>query len=170
MFAPSLLGKGSGLGPGVGSMIEVEALNALLTEGVPFNRVLGIQVVAVGPERAEVLLPEAPERLNHVGTVHAAALFGLGEASSGAMVIATFSDLQGQGYVPLAAAARIAYKKASRGEMRGVATLAADEQERVRGEVASAGKSRFVVPVQLLDAGGVVTVEMSVEWALVKPR
>jgi len=133
--------------------VDVEALNAMLIGAVPFNRVLGIRVAAIEPERAEVLLPEASERLNHVGTVHAAALFGLGEATSGAIMLAAFGALQTDGIVPLAVEVRIAYKKASRGDMRGVATLSRAEQERVRAEVSAAGKSRFVVPVQLVDAG-----------------
>ena len=82
-----------------------------MTQAVPFNRVLGVQFIAVEAERAEAMLPEAPERLNHVGTMHAVAQFGLGEATSGAMVLAAFTDLQGEGYIPLAASAQITYRK-----------------------------------------------------------
>ncbi|HEX3272870.1 MAG TPA: YiiD C-terminal domain-containing protein [Ktedonobacterales bacterium] len=151
-------------------MADLETVSAIMTQAVPFNRVLGLQFVAVEPERAEVVMPEAPERLNHVGTIHAAAQFGLGEAASGAMVMAAFADLQGEGYIPLAASAQIAYRKPSKGDLRGVATLTTDEQARVRAEVEANGKARFSIPVQLLDAQGVVTTEITVEWALIKPR
>jgi acyl-coenzyme A thioesterase PaaI-like protein len=151
-------------------MADLEMVRTLMTQAVPFNRVLDLQFVAVEPERAEVVLLEAPERLNHVGTIHAAAQFGLGEAASGAMVMAAFSDLQGQGYVPLAASAQIAYRKPSKGDLRGVATLSTTEQARVRADVETNSKARFSVPVQLLDAQGVVTTEITVEWALIKPR
>lgn len=149
-------------------MLDLAAVQAIMTGAVPFNRVLGIRVEAVAPERVEVVLPEAPERLNHVGTLHAAAQFGLGEATSGSMMVAAFGDLQAAGAVPLAAEATIRYRKASRGELRGVATLAHDEQARVRGEIEASGKSRCTVQVQLIDAGGTVTTEMSVEWVLLK--
>ncbi len=151
-------------------MADLETVSAIMTQAVPFNRVLGLQFVAVEPERAEVVMPEAPERLNHVGTIHAAAQFGLGEAASGAMVMAAFADLQGEGYIPLAASAQIAYRKPSKGGLRAVASLTTDEQARVRADVETNGKARFSVPVQLLDAQGVVTTEISVEWALIKPR
>ncbi|HEY7019475.1 MAG TPA: YiiD C-terminal domain-containing protein [Ktedonobacterales bacterium] len=151
-------------------MADLETVSAIMTQAVPFNRVLGLEFIAVEAERAEVVLPEAPERLNHVGTIHAAAQFGLGEAASGAMVMAAFADLQGEGYIPLAASAQIAYRKPSKGDLRGVATLSIAEQERVRAEVQTNGKARFSVPVQLLDAQGVVTTEITVEWALIKPR
>jgi acyl-coenzyme A thioesterase PaaI-like protein len=151
-------------------MADLETVRTIMTQAVPFNRVLGLQFVAVGTERAEVVLPEAPERLNHVGTIHAAAQFGLGEAASGAMVMAAFADLQGQGYVPLAASAQIAYRKPAKGDLRGVASLTTAEQARVRADVETNGKTRFTVPVQLLNTQGVVTTEITVEWALITPR
>src|SRR5947209_20571074 len=108
-------------------MADLEMVRTIMTQAVPFNRVLGLQFVAVGDERAEVVMPEAPERLNHVGTAHAAAQFGLGEAASGAMVMSAFADLQGEGYIPLAASAQIAYRRPASGELRAVATLASAE-------------------------------------------
>ena len=150
--------------------MEVEAVNQLMTQGVPFNRVLSLRVVAVAPERTEVMIPEAPERLNHVGTAHAAVEFGLGDATSGTMVIAAFGDLQNQGYVPLVASAHITYLKPAKGELRGVASLDLATQQRVRSDVQSNGKARFSVPVEIRDANGTVVAEMVVEWALVKPR
>jgi acyl-coenzyme A thioesterase PaaI-like protein len=149
---------------------DLETVSAIMTQAVPFNRVLGLQFVVVESERAEVVMPEAPERLNHVGTIHAAAQFGLGEAASGAMVMAAFADMQGQGYIPLAASAQIAYRKPSKGDLRAMATLTSDEQTRVRADLETNGKARFSVPVQLLDAQGIITTEISVEWALIKPR
>jgi acyl-coenzyme A thioesterase PaaI-like protein len=151
-------------------MANLESVNALMTQTVPFNRVLDVRVTAVEPERAEVALPASPERLNHVGTVHAAAQFGLGEAASGAMVVSAFGDLQAEGYVPLAAKAAITYRHAAMGDLRGVATLAHAEQERIRQDVRETERARFVVPVQLLDGAGAVTTEMEVEWALVRRR
>lgn len=148
----------------------LERVSQMLTQAVPFNRVLGVRVAVVEPERVEVVLPEAAERLNHVGTVHAAAQFGLGEATSGAMVLAAFGDLQAQGVVPLAAEATIRYRKPARGALRGVSTLAREGQERIREEVRETGRARFTLPVQLLDADGVVTTELEVSWVLVGER
>jgi acyl-coenzyme A thioesterase PaaI-like protein len=150
--------------------VDLETLNQVMTQGVPFNRVLGVRVVALGPARAEVAIPEAPERLNHVGTTHAAVEFALGEAASGAMVVSAFVDAQAQGYVPLAAGARIAYLKPARGDLRGIAVLAEDAQRQVRADLESNGKARFSVPVEIRDAVGTLVAEMVVEWALVKPR
>lgn len=149
-------------------MLDLAAVQAMMLGAVPFNRVLGVRIESVAPERVEVVLPEAPERLNHVGTIHAAAQFGLGEAASGSMMLAAFGDLQAAGAVPLAAEATIRYRKPSRGDLRGVATLSNAEQARVRAEIMASGKGRCTVAVQLIDAEGVATTELSVEWVLLK--
>lgn len=150
--------------------MDVEGVNAIMTQGVPFNRVLGLRVVGVEPERAEVTIEDAPERQNHVGTVHAAVEFALGEAASGAMVVSAFHDLQGEGYVPLAASARISYLKPAKGQLTGVATLRQDTQQLVHSEVQANGKARFSVPVEIRNGDGTVVADMAVEWALIKPR
>lgn len=151
-------------------MADLESVNAMMTQAVPFNRVLGIRVTAIEPERAEVTLLAAPERLNHVGTIHAAAQFGLGEAASGAMVVSAFDDVQAEGFVPLAAEATITYRRAASGDLRAVATLTREEQERIRRDVHESGRARFTIPVRLLDSAGTVTTEMDVGWALVPKR
>jgi acyl-coenzyme A thioesterase PaaI-like protein len=149
-------------------MPDLGDIQQLMTEGVPYNRVLGIRVASISPEQAEVALPAAPERLNHVGTTHAAVQFGLGEAAAGTMVVAAFGDFQAQGYVPLAAQAEIKYRHPARGDLLGVATLATAEQERIRTEVAAKGRARFAVPVQILDAQETVVAELTVQGVLVK--
>lgn len=151
-------------------MADLESVNTLMTQAVPFNRVLGVRVTHVEPERVDVVLPSALEQLNHVGTVHAAAQFGLGETASGAMVMSAFYDLQGDGYVPLAAEATITYRRGAKGDLRAQATLSSEEQARIRRDIVEAGKARFVVPVQVFDGAGTLTTEMRVEWALVRRR
>ncbi|HEX8730720.1 MAG TPA: YiiD C-terminal domain-containing protein [Ktedonobacterales bacterium] len=150
-------------------MLDATALRQLMLDAVPFNRVLGAQVETVEAERVTVILPESPERLNHVGTVHAAAQFGLGEATAGAMCIAAFADLQRRGYAPVVTDASVSYRRPARGELRGEATLSAAEQARVREEIAAGGRPRFTIAVRLTDQQGTATTELTFEWALLVP-
>ncbi|MDE3228523.1 MAG: YiiD C-terminal domain-containing protein [Chloroflexota bacterium] len=150
-------------------MLDATALRQIMLEAVPFNRVLGAQVETVEPERVTVILPASPERLNHVGTVHAAAQFGLGEATAGAMCVAAFADLQRRGIAPVVTDASVRYRKPARGEMRGEATLSAAEQARVREEIAAGGRPRFSIAVRLTDQQGTATTELTFEWALLVP-
>ena len=104
-------------------MVDLDSIRRLITETVPFSRALGVQVVSVGVGQAEALLPASPERLNHVGTVHAVAQFGLGETTSGALLISTFGDLVADGYVPVAADVAIHYHKPASGDLPPCALL-----------------------------------------------
>lgn len=151
-------------------MPDLEAIKTIMVGAIPFNQFLGIQVLAVADEEVTVLLPDAPEHLNHVGTVHAAAQFGLGEAASGTMLLTAFADLQANGIIPLAADALIRYRKAATGELRAVATLPMEGRERIREEVRDTGRARFTIPVKISDAAGVVTTELEVSWALLRPN
>jgi acyl-coenzyme A thioesterase PaaI-like protein len=152
------------------SMLDISEVRQFIVQAVPFNQVLGITIAHIAPESVEVVLPEAPERRNHVGTVHAAAQFGLGEATSGTLVVAAFGDLFQQGIVPLAAKAMITYRKAASGELRGTAFLSLQEQQRIRDEVVREKRSRFTLPVQLMKSDGSITTELEVSWSLLKQQ
>lgn len=151
-------------------MLDAAAINQILAETVPFNAHMGPVVESVSPERSVVILPESPERLNHVGTTHAVAQFGLGEVTSGAMTLVAFWDLQHQGYMPIVTNASVAYLKPARGQLRGEATLSADEQARIRNEIAAGGRPRFAIDVRLFDTQETLTTELRFEWMLLAPR
>ena len=151
-------------------MLDISEVQQFIVQAVPFNQVLGITIAHITFESVEVVLPEAPERRNHVGTVHAAAQFGLGEATSGTLVVAAFGDLFQQGIVPLAAKATITYRKAASGELRGKAFLSQQEQQRIRDEVTREKRSRFTLPVQLMKSDGTLTTELDVSWSLLKQQ
>src|SRR5438270_4575338 len=99
-------------------MQAASALHELMVGTVPFTRVL--------------VLPDDSRLQNHMGTVHAAAQFGLGENASAVMTIGAFSDLQQAGTLLLTSGAMIRYAAPARGELHAVATLPAVEQARVR--------------------------------------
>jgi len=151
-------------------MLDAAAINRILAETVPFNAHMGPVVESVTPERSTVILPESPERLNHVGTTHAVAQFGLGEVTSGALTAAAFWDLQHQGYAPVVTSASVTYHKRARGQLRGEAELSADEQARIRNEIAAGGRPRFTIDVRLFDQQGTLTTELRFEWLLLAPR
>lgn len=150
--------------------MDAAAIDRMLFEQVPFSHHVGAHVTAVDAESAEATLPAAQERLNHVGTVHAVAQFGLGEVATGALILGVFSELTAAGYAPIAANATITYLKAGRGDLRAVSHFARADQEAVRAQVEQTGKARFSMPVQLFDSSGQVITEMTVEWVLLKPR
>ena len=150
--------------------MDAAAIDRALFAQVPFAQHVGAHVSAVSAESAEATLPAAQERLNHVGTVHAVAQFGLGEVASGGLVLAAFTELMAEGYAPIAASASIKYLKAGRGDLRAVSRFTLAEQEAARAQISEAGKARFTIPVQLFDSANQLITEMSVEWVLLRPR
>lgn len=151
-------------------MLDLEMIRRTITERVPFARALDVRIEQVEADRAIASMPFAVERTNHVGTVHAAAQFGLGETVAGALAFAAFADLQQAGYLPVVASASITYRRPAVGDLRAEAILSSDEQTRVRAEIASEGKARYAAQVTITNAAGEVVSEMQVDGALIIPR
>jgi uncharacterized protein (TIGR00369 family) len=147
---------------------DFEAIKDLLQQTVPFVATLGIEYLELSGDSALLRLRDEPSFHNHVGGLHAGAMFTLAESASGAVVIGSFSDLLDR-VTPLAASAEISYRKLAKGPVTAEATLARPAAE-VRAELDSTGRTvQFPVTVVLRNTEGVTTAEMTVRWAL-KPR
>jgi uncharacterized protein (TIGR00369 family) len=144
--------------------IDYAALPALFSAAVPFAGFLGITYDEVGPGRAVLRLADDPAKHNHIGTLHAGALFSLAESASGLCVIAAIADRL-SGVTPLAARAEITYRKVARGDVTATARIDADLAE-VLATLDGTGVVRFPVVVDLADASGEVCAEVTVEWHL----
>jgi uncharacterized protein (TIGR00369 family) len=142
--------------------MDSDQLKGMLSQVVPFNRHLGLEVLEVGDGSAAVRLPEGPHLMNHVGTQHAAALFSVAEAASGGAMLGAFSDLIGQ-VTPLARSASINYLKPARGPITARAVVSEPVAE-VRTRLDGEGRAEFPVDVTLTDGSDVVVAEVTVSW------
>ncbi len=144
--------------------IDYAALPALFRAAVPFAGFLGIEYDSVGPDEAVLRLVDDPAKHNHIGTLHAGALFSLAESASGVVVIAAIADKLA-GVTPLAARAEITYAKVARGDVTATARIeggAAPVVETLERE----GKVRFPVVVDLRDESGETCATVTVDWHL----
>ena len=66
---------------------------AALIEAIPANQLLGLKVEEMGEGVGVVRLPWRNEIGNHVGSVHAAALFAIADATSAAAMTGALGDL-----------------------------------------------------------------------------
>lgn len=142
--------------------MDYEQLKTMLASVVPFARHVGVEVTNVGPGVASATLPEGPQLMNHVGTQHAAALFAVAEAASGAAVAGLIADIITT-VTPLAKTARIQYLKPARGPITASARIDGDAAE-MRAKLDQAGKTEFAVKVDLEDGSGVRVAEVEVNW------
>lgn len=145
-------------------MTDVATLAAGMTQMVPLVRTLGIQFVEATATEVVAELPDRDDLHNHVGGPHAGMLFSLGETASGAVVLSAFAQ-QLESTVPLAVGARIAYRKLAMGAVRATARLSRPVDE-VLAELEAGTRPEFDVAVEIANAEGVVTAEMTVTWTL----
>lgn len=142
--------------------MDYAALAAAYNQMVPFASHVGVHVDEVGPGTARVTLPEGPERMNHVQSQHAGALFTAGEAASGGAFVGSFAERMAE-ITPLAEKAEIQYRKVARGDITARATLSTPAAELLE-ELDREGRVRFTVQVALTDPEENLVAEMSVGW------
>ena len=139
-----------------------EQIKAQAIATVPFARHVGITISHVERGRAEARLEARPELSNHLGTVHAAALFALGEAASGAAMAGALAPVI-LSVRPVATEASIRYLKPAKGPISAHGQVLKDSEELV-AELTSQGKVRFPLQVKMIDTQAVEVCTMQVEW------
>ena len=142
--------------------MDFDAVKAGLSQAIPFNGHVGLDLVEVGDGRGVVKLPDAPELKNHVGSQHAGALFAAGEFASGGAFVGAFAEQMGS-MTPLARSAEIDYRKLAKGEITATGTLT-ESKESLLGRLDADGRVEFPIDVELTDADGQVVAAMTVHW------
>ena len=133
-----------------------------LSKTVPFARHAGVEIETVEKGRAIAHLPFRPEGLNHIGTQHAAALFAVGEAASGAAMAGAFAPMLLE-IRPVATEAAIRFLAVAKGPVRAEALVKGNADDLVAA-VKTDGKSVFQVAVNLTGEAGAKVAEMTVDW------
>lgn len=139
-----------------------EQIKTRAIEGVPFAKFAGVQIDTVSQGASTARLVERPELTNHIGTMHAAALFALGEAASGAAMAGTLGILIMKAK-PVASEASIKYLKLAKGTITALAKTDADANALVQ-KLQADGKIRFDVLVDLNNESNETVAQMKVEW------
>ncbi|NLT06516.1 MAG: DUF4442 domain-containing protein [Solirubrobacterales bacterium] len=142
--------------------IDFEAVRAGLEQAIPFNRHLGLEVVAVADGSGSVRLPDDPRLLNHVGSQHAGGLFAAAEAASGAAFVGAFAARMGE-ITPLAKAARIDYRKLAKGPIVATGTLS-EAKDDLLARLDADGRVEFAIDVSLRDSDDVEVATVVVDW------
>jgi acyl-coenzyme A thioesterase PaaI-like protein len=142
---------------------EATIRRALVT-AVPFNELVGIEVLEVRPGRGVVLLPDAERLRNHVGSQHAGALFLAGEAAGGAAFVGAFAAEMGE-ITFLLRGARILYEHLARGEVLATCEIGS-ELARVRRELDASGRSRLTARAELTDRDGTSVCALELDYSI----
>ncbi|WP_375548402.1 DUF4442 domain-containing protein [Oceanicaulis alexandrii] len=143
-----------------------EMIRDHMDKSVPFATVTGVELVEVSPERGVARLKKRPEVENHIQTLHAGAMFTLGEAASGAALGGVLGD-QLMAARPVAADASIKYLKTGKTDLTATA-VANSDAEAIRKQLEDVGKVVFDIKVAITDAEDVTVAEMVVNWHVKK--
>jgi acyl-coenzyme A thioesterase PaaI-like protein len=139
-----------------------ELIRQQLSKTVPFARHAGVEIDKIEKDGAIAHLPFRPEGLNRVGTQHAAALFALGEAASGAAMAGAFAPILLE-IKPVAAQASIKFMGVAKGSVRAEAIVTGDADDLVRS-VRTEGRAKFPITVALIAEDHTKVGEMIVDW------
>jgi len=131
--------------------VKPSALYAMIrnrmAEIIPLNKQLGIELVSVDDGVAEARLAFHNEITNHIGSVHATAIFGLAEAASGCAMAGAFAPVAAS-IRPLAVEARIEFTKIARTDIVAHAKTSVQSNE-LRETLRRDGKVVFDVDVSV---------------------
>ncbi|MES2567270.1 MAG: YiiD C-terminal domain-containing protein [Bacteroidota bacterium] len=116
---------------------------------VPFNQLLGISVAA--NKEYLLQLDAKQEYTNHLGTVHAAALFALAEGSGAQYMLKNFPSEMIDDVIPVLRKAEIIYKKPSRGIIVSRAKLKDGTIEQIVWELNTKKRVLLKTTVELFD-------------------
>jgi acyl-coenzyme A thioesterase PaaI-like protein len=105
---------------------------------------------------------------NHLGSVHAGAIFTLGETASGAAMIGAFAQMATM-IRPVATSAKISYLKLGRGAIKALARTDASGTD-LRHQLHANGLATFEVNVDVQDARDRVIAQVIVSWRVTMPK
>ena len=149
-------------------MTPYDMIKSHLSSAVPFANHVGVKLLEISDGAASAELDQREEVSNHIQSMHAGAMFTLGEAASGAALAGAFGPAILQ-MRPVAATAGIAYKKVAKGKLTAYAKATLPGAD-LLAAIEADGKVAFDIHVDVQDSDGDTVVEMTVNWYVSKQR
>ena len=143
-------------------MTPYDMIKAQLGTVVPFQNHVGVTLLEVGDGVASAELTQRDEVSNHIGSMHAGAMFTLGEAASGAAMAGALAPVILQ-MRPVAAMGSIAFKKIAKGTLTAHAKTSRPGAALMQA-IKDDGKVAFDVGIDIRDAADETVVEMTINW------
>jgi thioesterase domain-containing protein len=144
---------------------DLDAASMTILNSIPIAGKMGVKVVELAPGTGAIEAPPEPN-INHAGMMYAGTLFTLGELLGGLLPPVTW-DIAG--YVPVVASLDIKFRRPAYGTIRATATVADEDLDRVRAELAAGEpKVRFPLASTLTDESGTEVASTLGQYVLLK--
>ena len=102
-------------------------------------------------EASRLTLHFHPDILNHIGTLHAGALFTLAETASGFYLASLLSDEDTANMIPLLRSSEVKYKHPATGTVHATASIDEEKLAHFRSQIKRRGRATISVAIALLD-------------------
>lgn len=132
------------------SAFDFETIRKLSTKSIPFAERAGVDLIEFERGYVKMKIPFEGNQ-NHVGTMYAGALFTLAEIPGGVLFMSAFDMSK---FYPIVAEMNIKFLKPAKTDIYVEARLSDEEIARITEEVASNGKSTFILEKELKDENG----------------
>ncbi|RPJ55537.1 MAG: DUF4442 domain-containing protein [Dehalococcoidia bacterium] len=128
---------------------------------IPYNAFIGI----MRSDEANTLLMiiQNENNINHLGTLHASALFALAEASSGECLLREFNDLN-NGILPVLRRSEVKYSKPGIGKIYSKANTSMINKNKNRDELKNKGRTMIEVEIELVNEKAELVMKSKYEW------
>ncbi len=127
----------------------------------PFNRHLKAKMIDWTDEKAVIAVKRRRRVRNHVGSIHAGALFTLGETCAGLVIIRNFPFAN---YRPLMSDVRVTYSKQARGDVVGECVIPAATITRMKAEIDAGDVPLVEVITAISNDQGEVIANVATTW------
>lgn len=131
---------------------------------LPFNAFIGLETCSSDDTRI-LCLPDRKEYTNHVGTVHASALFALAEASSGRYLQHEISS-KSESMFAVLRTSEIKYRKPAKGKIYSTGRIDEDAQNKCLKALENRGKGIFTVEIDLRNETDTLVATARFNWFL----
>ncbi|MEO6361055.1 MAG: DUF4442 domain-containing protein [Sphingomicrobium sp.] len=145
-------------------MTTYETIRTGFGSAVPFAEHTGIEVIEVGAGFGVAQLKDASQVRNHIGSVHAGAVFTLGETASGVAMLGAFAD-QVASIRPVTVEVTVSYLKMARGTLTATARTVVPA-EQLQSDLAGHGRATFDITVDISNDSAVTVAQLIARWVV----
>lgn len=129
---------------------------------IPFNQFIGLKY-ADNPDYL-LMLDDSNKYHNHLGTVHASAMFALAEASSGLFLQNEFSGVDN--IVPVVRKSEIKFKKPANGKIYSRARFGEVHKEEILQAISDKKRVAITVVITLVDQTETMVMQATFDWVV----
>lgn len=130
---------------------------------MPYVENHGMEITSTPGEPVVVHMPFKKALENHVQSVHASALFTVGETAAGIEALQTIPDGKA---IPILRGAEVAYKRRAASDLVAKAVRDDGAAKAAREAFEAEGKGNLKVKAEVFDAGGEKVFEATFDYAL----